>query len=484
VAHTRGSRRRLSAIHRWQSRIGIVILASVHSGSLRPGSLGVEVKGPIGAGAIVWSLSGQLRVTAIAKTRLLYDHRGEMRAVEPAPLVAAERAPNGAPCDLAPFVPGAQVICLGAAQRGEVAIRVARAGNTLFERRVVSGAVSELGPVVETHLMRFGAGVVALDAGVRDHKLVCAPPEQRTAALAGDETVTMTGLDPELEHISVTLPPFALRIMATIAGEDVTFDTRLDTLVLEPASRLIALVWRGSFPVRAEMVSSVKLLAKLGLGPRGPAKLSETMPAQGGRAPSVPFVAGSRPSAPPPIAADLYAEEATGTVALSPRIPRAAATPFEPHPAETTTVLSRDELKRAADSDAVPFGGAATEKRPMPTTPLPGAPWTDEASNVEVRAPSHGAGTVDLEYLSRDLHGDDDVPAPWRAPPPEPAPRTPQESNAAPTEAKSGEPWAAEPWVKGPREVGGAAESKVRRPARRNLNAALYGNMPKKKGTS
>jgi hypothetical protein len=80
-----------------------------------------------------------------------------------------------------------------------------------------------------------------------------ANPDMLTPHLRGDETVTLSNLTPE-GKLTFSLPGYfaAVKVRYT-DGNTVYFSARLDTLLIEPDTKKVILVWRAVFPVYPEI---------------------------------------------------------------------------------------------------------------------------------------------------------------------------------------------------------------------------------------
>jgi hypothetical protein len=405
-------------------------------------------------------MDAQHRATLIFKCSFSYDEQGTIGDIDGASVIDNERS-HGGPCDLAPFLRGTQLVCIGgsapAAPRVGLALR--RKRLQLVERELDVDQVSALGPVAPAHpagLAAFGQRIIGVPAGTDGAVFSVAPPEQRTGPMAGGERLVLTGLDPTVSELTVPIPPFRLGVAVQLGPAAVPFDVRLDTLIIEPAERRVLLVWRGSFPLSVDALDDVSVQAKMHIDEHVDVA-SHT----------VPF-AGAKVA--PPIATTLHADKPTGTVQMNGYLPRHAGTPFREKHAKVTVELSRDVLRKEAD--AVPFQGIGAASSGAGATggsakaPIPGAPWSAESSSAVVR-PMPGA--------SRTIIGGEVEDEPPPAEPP-PAEDVPPDSPPRKTreEIERGRP--KEAWVKGPEIDLEAAKAKPTRAKRKNLNALLYGD--------
>lgn len=475
--------------------------------------IAIAVKGPIDATTVVWSLSAQHRVTVIAKTCFCYDEHGSVRAVDAGPIIRSDIGLTRVPCDLAPFLRGVQVVLIGSARgdASDVAMTVQRGASRLLERSAGANDVAMLGPQRpdDPHgLARFGKSIVSLTAGTDGALFSSAPAEQRLPIFEGDETITLEGLDPRASRVVIPLPRFELKAGAKVGSLDVPFETRLDTIVLEPASHRVSLCWRGSFPIRADMLADLALSMELKLSAGSAKPDSRTTPMQAVNDEPLPFSPDAAKS-PPPIANTLHGAAATGTVALRQRIPRQAATPFEPtasgaedtgsrppagsdpapasggdSPFMGTAALSREELAKAVAAAAVPFEGAGASAPRQPSAPIPDAPWetSPQTPPTNVQAPRPGQSTVSMPFIKRNTEiVEPEEPAPPSPPPPPAAPpKAPEKKTADEIEReRPKQAWASGPET-GPIEP--TAPSRPKRAPRKALNDLLYGKgKPKKK---
>ncbi len=445
-------------------------------------SIPIEVVGPLAAASVVWRIGAQTRVTVIVKTSVGYEPTGRVRAVDADPVVAVEVDARGRRCELAPFLRGAHVVCLGQARAGarEVALYVKRGNTVLLERAVPASAASSLGPVpaeAREGLARFGAGVVSVEAGLDGHRLSTAPREQRMGPLRGHETIVLEGLDPEVASVAIPLPPLELRFAVLMGAVPVPFSAQLDTLALEPSTRRLSMVWRGNFAVREEDLGAVRASVALKVDQTVGQTVAQTVAPPDLAASSTPFSPRAG-KAPPPLAASLHTAEPTGTVSLGGFIQPARATPFEaPQPARNVTaLLSREELRRAAAGGAVPFdSGPPSPRRQQPHAPIPGAPWAGD-EHAPVTPPSDRATTTLFDASSepeRRVVSRAEVASEPHASHPDAEgaspPKTPEElERERPKEA----------WARGPELDHEAANAPPKRAKRKDLNAFLY---PRKK---
>ena len=456
-------------------------------------SIPITTKGPVEASAVWWSLSTQHRVTVIAKTTFRFDEHGGVRAVDATPLVREEVGPGGVPCDLAPFLRGVQVVLIGTARADatEVGLTIQRGTHVLLERRVRSDEVAALGrqpPSADEGLARFGASITSLAAGTDGATFSSAPPEQRLSNFDGGETIIIDGLDPRGARVVIPMPPFELSAEAKVGTLDVPFETRLDTVIVEPNSHRASLCWRGSFPVRADMLADLHLSVVLRLSGSASKTEARTTPMHAVAEQPLPFTPDADKT-PPPLAGTLHGVAATGTVALRGRIPRSAATPFEPktdaiHGAGTAA-LSREELKKAAAAAAIPFGSSTPRPAPQQNAaPIPDAPWasaTKDTPTGGITPPQRGQSTVSIPFISRDAAPTDSATAEASPPQVEPeAPKEPAKKTAEEIERERPK----QAWARGPETgpVEPTTSTKPKRAPRKALNDMLYGtSKPKKK---
>jgi hypothetical protein len=440
-------------------------------------SIPIEISGPVAVGSVVWSMDTQHRITLIAKTSVGYDRDGRVRAVDAEAIVHDEVAPDGWRCDLAPFLRGTQLTCKGRARDGvtQVSLSLWRAGKPLLRCEVGATEVGSLGPIAATDaegLARFGRGVVAIVPGTDGRVFSTAPGKQQIGPLRGGETIIVEGFDVEAEYLEIQLPPLVLDFKVNIGPVGVPFDARLDTLAFAPNDRRFTMLWRGSFPVRADSLGSLEVAVALKM--ERAAAHTGAMPNRSDRQ-VMPFVEDAEKT-PPPLATTLHGVDVTGTVSLGQRIPRGGGTPFraaEEPPANATALLSRDALKRAEEEDAVPFATGNRGERPAPLPPIPGAPW-GSAPTSDVKPPHFGASVtlVGSEEVPEEIpeEGAAEVPAVVAAEPEAPQAKTPEEiERDRPKQA----------WVSGPELDLEAAKAAPKRAKRKDLNALLYANEKK-----
>jgi uncharacterized protein YjbI with pentapeptide repeats len=108
-------------------------------------------------------------------------------------------------------------------------------------------------------LPRLVSGVLELPADLSMEHFQCAPPDQRVAALAGDEWIVIDGMHAERTRFQSQLP--SLRARARLArgglGEPMPFALTLDRLFIDMQRWTAQLTWRGSMRVEpAELMDA------------------------------------------------------------------------------------------------------------------------------------------------------------------------------------------------------------------------------------
>jgi hypothetical protein len=416
--------------------------------------IALRLEGPLDGCAFAWRLRQGLRVSVVAKATFAFDRFGAAAPLDAARLVRDEPAQGGDPCDVAPWLDRAQIVVVGvpeATRRARLAVE--RDGRRWVDK-VVEGSPAEiaaaLGPI-PSPAARAGVrdvtrAVMELPAALASDAFQCVPADQRLDAFGPASVICLEGLSPLAPALRVALPPLALEVEARTGPIHIPVYPRHDTVIVHASASRCSLLWRANFGVGDERaLADLAIVARLRTAAAAPAR-PQTLPFQ---------TAGA---APPRLATDLHRgadDGGSGTMALPQRIPRAAATPFEPGaPGDgvATEQLSRQALREAAKAAALPFESTTKARvAPRAVAPIAGAPWSD-AKVAEVPPPSPGSETVALPRIPR---------APAAPPPP---PEAPAPAAAAVVEQ-------ATPWATGPKDE---RTDEPQQPARKNLNALIY----------
>ncbi len=87
-----------------------------------------------------------------------------------------------------------------------------------------------------------------------------ANPDMRTPHLAGGERITLTNLTPG-GKLHFTLPVDMLFVIVSHEdGKTGSYPAKLDTLVIEPDSMKVGMVWRAVMPIPPEISTAETLL--------------------------------------------------------------------------------------------------------------------------------------------------------------------------------------------------------------------------------
>jgi hypothetical protein len=88
-----------------------------------------------------------------------------------------------------------------------------------------------------------------LPTDFKDEYYQAAPPDQQLPHPAGGEEVVLDNLSPE-GHIGFRLPQRTIPVLFTRkAGDERAVEAVIDTLVIEPDLRRLAITWRTSIPL-------------------------------------------------------------------------------------------------------------------------------------------------------------------------------------------------------------------------------------------
>lgn len=314
------------------------------------------------AGVCLWRQRGQLYATVAVKATFALVPGGAMVACEPALIEPCERpSASGhgidAPGDLAPCLLHPEIWVVGHAHRppapGASSVRVglALAGDaSLILAKSVEIPVGP-GPFVPPFLHAFAPLsrkwpirtrlLGGLDPGALDRSPVdlpdrfdwtyfqAAPPDQRTAALRGDEWILLDGVHPRLPRLHSRLPRAYAAASLFGPGEmrsGLPIRIGLDSIQVDADRGTCALVFRGYVPLPDPgALGDMRIVAGVGLPHRPLPRFDASAPAP--------------PPAPPERPPEHSEEEHSAVVstleldpAMVAQIAARAATPFRKGP--------------------------------------------------------------------------------------------------------------------------------------------------------
>lgn len=223
----------------------------------------------------------------------------------------------------------------------------------------------------------------------------CAPKDQRTPHLHGDEELTLIGMHPSMPVVTTRLP--GLRAVARVMGLPAAegpeaIEMRLDMLLVDTDAQTVTLVFRGSFAAPEASLPTLEIQAGAELPGGGPISLDAPAPREA--AASLDHTQLMRRSA-------LPAEAVLPFVSPQPGV-RAGPPPAQPPQAalgaaampqnlrsrgEFTTVMPRPE--DLPKEPVMPFAVIPPNDSQRPTvdrdapTPVPGRPVPPPPSSLE-----------------------------------------------------------------------------------------------------
>lgn len=402
-------------------------------------SKGVNVEGPVTAGAVAWRVGSRVRATVVVKACFEFGPSGQCELVRPLPIFVKDRVAGtgelNAPSDIAPFVPSPEVMVIGRALHrhgvARVGFRVERAGETIVEKHADVAANAVLSAFAPRRSV-WPVAAEALEAG-----LVTLPSldgaayqrcgeDQRATELRGNEDVVLIGLYPNAPLLRFTLYAPAVEATAQAGGHADAVPLRIDAIIVTLADKKCTLLYRGSVPLRTEeSLASLTVDVVARPDPRaGAVRVKER-----------------------PLASER--DVAMGTVALAESL-------------ETITLQLDDDQRSSSASPSLPFPKSHAPPAPSVAPASKSAtPWSGSKSDRVAKPASAAMSTMPM----------DDEPE--AAPPAAPSP-VPAASVAAPPAAPPRDPdaplWRQDPVAEAPAPPPSTAPKVVKK----DLNAQLY----------
>ncbi len=371
------------------------------------------ITGPIDLESCVFRHRGKRHVTACAtlRYRMMPEH-------SLAVLDGVGRRRAGDPL-LVPFLARADVLFVGSAHAAEPVrerhVRFSVRGRSSVDRSLLVGGeafvsrpVPELGPI-GWHA-RFGAGavlhkgadgIVTIPDRLDWDALQSAPPEQQCEWLRGDEWILLDGLHPTVDVLHVRLPGWAPRLAATFGGTRGLLAAHADRLVVLGDESAIALSWRASFEVPANVALDA---IELGAFVEHDGALPQDEPRQ-----ATVHLGGSIAARPPrTVAPTVGRNDDEGTLLLADVQPESSASDDSWLDEATATASLTSTVSSPAppvqgvtmpaspQGDAWPFELATVAlARGVEPAAIPGAPWS--RIDEEVPAIANRAVTMVLD---------------------------------------------------------------------------------------
>ncbi len=232
-----------------------------------------------------WSLRGQLYLTVVVKATFELREGKPMALANVSPIIE-----SGESCELAPFLPGAELLLTGARNEAGLPARLRLYAETsLIDVAATPGEQAALVFGSQPPRRSFKPGAVPKLDEVDWSDFFRAPAQQRTRYLRGDEWLSIEGLISGHTKVLTRLPGIhaAVRV-ASPDGTVIALPMVADTIVVDGATRSASLCWRASFAVgNAALASATRIwsgLSSAGEQPAWPAdaRLAADEPAQPG----------------------------------------------------------------------------------------------------------------------------------------------------------------------------------------------------------
>lgn len=217
----------------------------------------------------------------------------------------------------------------------------------------------------------------------------CAPKDQRTPHLHGDEELTLIGMHPSMPVVTTRLP--GLRAVARVTGLPAPqsaepIEMRLDMLLVDTDAQTVTLVFRGSFATPESSLPTLEI--QVGAELPGGGALSLDAPVAHDAAASLDHTQLMRRSALPAEAVLPFVSPQPGVRAGPPPVQARAAMPSNLRSrGEFTTVMPRPE--DLPKEPVMPFAVIPPNDSQRPTvdreapTPVPGRPVPPPPSSLE-----------------------------------------------------------------------------------------------------